>query len=267
MVDSVSKDLVSKYSWIDHMVPFERLKYHSIKPAVEKYAEIKKLGLKTIPWEEYSAGALTNGLFHEISDFIENNGPSFFICAPKSNIAGKEYQFNLNNTDAIANWIEKHARELKNYNYLIAARITSAENGFFGTAVSNGKGLLMCETNHSPEIYSQIEAGKMPKSYNGFINRLFIDQSEVDIFDQKTTNNIWAVNGTMLTKDNILELKNNYLKHKGYFKFVKGQQHDKTGLYTIDYEHGSPLRLPEHLHKLGSDLTAIVHGAMLREGM
>jgi hypothetical protein len=244
--------------WIEQMRLFDRGKFQSIKSTTEKYAEIKSLGLETVLWEEYSPERISSSLMSKVKEFIDNYNPCLFIYDPKKSDLKKGFLFNVQTVDEVVQWIDKERNNIKNYNYLITTQITNPGNGFVGSVYSDGNGKLWCETLHYPGVCNQRELSQPTRSYNGFLNELFIEENE--------TNEIWAVSTNWLNRQDIMDIKNIYIHREGYFEFVKGRQHNQTGIYTIGHERGGIFSFNKDIHMIGcNNLSFRTNGALLRE--
>jgi hypothetical protein len=228
-----------------------------IKPTTEIYSEIKNMGLKTVEWKQYSADELLAAIASEVKEFVEKYNPCLFIFDPQVDAVKKGYLFGVKDVKEITAWIDANKENLYNYSYLITTLISNHGSGFVGSVHSNGKGKLICETLHSPGVCNQRELSQPTKDQTPFINELFIDETDGEI---------WAVSNVWLSKKDILDIKNAYMHHVGYFEFVKGSQYGKIGLYTTGHEEGGLFNFHEELHEAGcNNISFRVQGAAIRE--
>jgi hypothetical protein len=217
----------------------------NIKSTSDKYAEIKNLGLETVMWKFYSSNEIISGL-PEIQSFIGKNNPCLFIYDPRVSDLKKGFLFGIKTHEPVYNWVVDNLFSTDNYNYLITTQIENPGKGFVGSAFSNGRGKMWCETLHTQGVCNQRDLSQPNQQWENFasvINELYIDRED-DLFS-------WSVSGNHLTKKDVEKLQELYLHREGYFEFVKGMQAGREGIYTVGYEFGRLFELPDNVHHYG----------------
>jgi len=231
-----------------------------IKGTIDKYSEIKDMGLETVMWQSYYSKELLHAM-HEVEKFIQENRPCLFIYDPTVSTLKKNALFDVITTRPIYSWIMENLRDVKDYNYLLTTQITNPGDGFVGSVVSDGKGKLVCETLHTPDVCNhRVLSQHTIKFSEGSINELYLESDGA--------NDAWSVVGKHLTRRDILDVQELYMHRSGYFEFVRGVQAGSKGIYTIGYESQGAFDLQDLWHKVGLlELGPRINGTLLKNGM
>jgi len=229
------------YSWAKAVERIVGVPAGELRNTAAIYSRIKNSGLATVSWLELSDINKSNKakVIRAISDFVKANKPCLFIFDPKHDGLKKGFLFGVNDHSEIKAWMDDHQDELGKYSFLVTSQITNPGDGFVGSVFSDGKGRLFGESLHKPGICNQRELSQPKEDLTKFSDEFLIEDFE-----------LMSKKGIFLVYSDIQRLEELYSHRKGYFEFVKGEQHGKKGIFTVGFEPFNGLiRYPLELHQ------------------
>ncbi len=204
------------------------------KSTTERYAEIKNLGFPTVRWKEFKpkSEAEIKKMLESVEVFLGRNKPCLFIFESKN--FPKGYLFNVVEMQEINDWVSSQS-DLSGFTFLITTQISPIREGFIGTAISDGKGNLFCETVHDPNVsnHRSLSQGKFLGEFHDF----FVAED----------GEVIAAGGKFLRRRNFRELIEMFAFRKGEFEFTCGEMSGEVGIFVTGYE--SKVNYPAELGK------------------
>jgi len=201
----------------------------------EVYSKIRNMGLKTVNWERFSPRTLSElyQMYESCQEFIQENSPCLFIWEPRWT-GEKGYFIDVESMD----FVDMALLNLPvfDFSYLTTTQISNPGLGFIGTAISDGRGRLYCETYHESGVCS-----------HRAMSQSKIDESKSNLFGRFVSKDfeILSLEGNTLSAAHIRMLHKTYEMERGYFEFVYGNQLGEWGLYTTGFENLGGVSFPE----------------------
>jgi hypothetical protein len=191
------------------------------------YSAIKEMGLTCVDWESFDPACTDDikTMLQSIHEFMQTKKPCLFIYDPKVPKYRKGYLFGVQNPSPIEQWICDNNHAMQDHSYLITTQVENHGRGFVGSVFSDGKGMLLCETLHSPNVANQRELSQPKKDTSKHIDGFTLEDHEL------TT---WR--GRKLALADINTISTQYAGLEGYFEFVYGMQSGRIELVTTGYE-------------------------------
>ena len=185
------------------------------------YKRMKLLGLPHVEMKTFNYQDLYNPN-NDINEFIEKYQPVLVTTSPKEKGLPRKGRFDINSLKDLYSFV-KELTQLEKYDITLVQMVQGIEDGYVGTAISNGLGNVLLEIlkeNYITDVRELTSTG--------------CDPSKIA--------HIYAINGRLLrTSEKIpfYDVKRiiKYVEPlKGYFEFVKGKIRNKIDIFFTDFQ-------------------------------